>query len=81
MNTLYKKMLERGKRNRARAKAYRASGKSDREIGVLLGMSRQAVHKMIFERKLKSVRRLGPVNKPIYVVRTAEVLKAVKPPR
>ena len=51
------------------------------EAAELLGVTRQAVHKMIFDRKLKSVRRLGSVLKPIYVVRTAEVLKAVKPPR
>jgi len=47
MNTLYKQMLQRGKRNRARAKMYWAQGKSMREIGALLGMTRQAVHKTL----------------------------------
>jgi predicted transcriptional regulator len=53
MNTLYKQMLERGMRNRARAKMYRAKGKTYREIGVLLGLTPQAVHKSLNKAKGK----------------------------
>lgn len=44
---IYKQMLQRGRQNRARAKMYWAQGKSMREIGVLLGITRQAVHKTL----------------------------------
>lgn len=45
------------------------------EAAEILGISRQAVHKMVNSGKFRSARKIGS-SKPVFVVRAAEVSKA-----
>jgi hypothetical protein len=48
------------------------------EVADALGLSRQQVHKLIDARKFDTVRRVGAVAKPVYLIADASVTKLVQ---